>query len=706
MGLTPTTRSLAGSALAGLLVGAAFLLTLRSMDRTRDLWLQRTQLTQAIEVVNQGLSDLKDAETGQRGYLLTGNTAYLAPYERGRVQALESLHRFEGLAAAQALPPAMQAELESLMTEKLDELGHTVQLAREGHFNEALDLVKRGQGLLLMDHIRSVQGALSEALRHRRTEIDERLAAERWRFRRTLLLLGGLALLALLSGAWTIHRSNQLRSLTEHSLAASEARFRALAEHAPVGIFEIDARGQRSYFNNHLCVVAGIGLDEASTQGFRHRVHPDDITRVIAHWAEGQDRDKESHIEFRFVRPDGDIRWVESWAAALPPEDGGFSSYIGIVVDRTEQRLFEEVLRASEHRFRTLAEAAPVGIYEYDFARKRVYANEAHCRLAGVQRGEATRERLRASIHPEDRAAVIARVEDDMREGRSSELTYRLQHLDGTILWVQSWGTPIEDLLGQSVAYLIITQDITAMRAAQAEIQAKAEALESANKDLEAFAYSVSHDLRAPLRHIDGFVGLLRRALGDAMNDRARRHLDVISGSARQMGALIDDLLTFSRMGRTEIAKTDVDLTALVQRVREELAPDAVGRDIEWHVGPLPRVHADPALLRLVLVNLLSNAIKLTRGRNPARIELSSKLHEGEVSITLQDNGAGFDMRYANKLFGVFQRLHGQDEFEGTGIGLANVARIIHKHGGTVSAEGAVNQGATFTFTLPRPEIP
>lgn len=229
--------------------------------------------------------------------------------------------------------------------------------------------------------------------------------------------------------------------------------------------------------------------------------------------------------------------------------------------------------------------------------------------------------------------------------------------------------------------------------------------LEAANQELEAFSYSVSHDLRAPLRHIGGFTQLLVQT-EEGFSKQGRRYLDLITQAARQMEQLIDDLLDFSRNSRIEMHQTRVDLQGLVEKILQDLQPEMDGRKILWKKNPLPSAQGDPSLLRQVFSNLILNAVKYTRTRDVAEIEIGcAGKTETEIVIFVRDNGVGFDMKYADKLFGVFQRLHGPDEFEGTGIGLANVRRIIARHGGRTWAEARVNEGATFFFTL-RPSIP
>ncbi|MGO9952296.1 MAG: sensor histidine kinase [Dissulfurispiraceae bacterium] len=226
--------------------------------------------------------------------------------------------------------------------------------------------------------------------------------------------------------------------------------------------------------------------------------------------------------------------------------------------------------------------------------------------------------------------------------------------------------------------------------------------LVAANQELEAFSYSVSHDLRAPLRHISSYLELLTKEMDGEAGDRAKRYMSVIAGASNKMGLLIDDLLAFSRMGRKDMEKTIVDIPAIIKDVIRGMAPDIKGRDAEWEIGSLPNVYGDTSMLQLAIVNLISNATKYTAPCSKAKIEIGCKEEADEFIFFVKDNGVGFDMKYVDKLFGVFQRLHHSDEFEGTGIGLANVRRIISRHGGRTWAEGAVGQGAVFYFTIPK----
>lgn len=283
---------------------------------------------------------------------------------------------------------------------------------------------------------------------------------------------------------------------------------------------------------------------------------------------------------------------------------------------------------------------------------------------------------------------------------------------DGTFYWVDVTIVPFLDEQLKPHQYVAIRTDITKLKAAEERIYQqnvelerrvteRTAQLQKANEQLESFSYSVSHDLRTPLRHILGFVDLLQKEAGPLLSGRGLYQLTTISAAAKRMGNLIDDLLAFSRIGKSDLHKADVNLDQLVQETMKEA--DAKDRNIVWKIHPLPPVWADRALLRLGLVNLISNAVKFTSARAEAKIEIGCVAdNDTETVIFIRDNGAGFDPEYAHKLFGVFQRLHSQEEFEGTGIGLANVQRIIQHHGGRTWAEGVLNGVATFYFSIPK----
>jgi PAS domain S-box-containing protein len=297
-----------------------------------------------------------------------------------------------------------------------------------------------------------------------------------------------------------------------------------------------------------------------------------------------------------------------------------------------------------------------------------------------------------------------------LRAGRwEGEL--RKTKADGTQVVVASRWSLRRDEHDRPVAILETNNDITERKRREEEIrqlntdlERRGRELEASNKELEAFAYSTSHDLRAPLRHMAGYSELLQKHAASVLDEKSRRYVTMLLESAKRMGALIDDLLAFSRIGRAEARNTLVSLGQLVGEVVGEIQRETEGRRIVWRVGALPDLYGDRSMLRIALVNLISNAVKFTRTRAQAEIEIgcADNGDPGEVVVFVRDNGVGFDMRYVNKLFGVFQRLHRAEAFEGTGIGLATVQRIVARHGGRAWAEGVLDGGATFYFSAPR----
>ena len=386
--------------------------------------------------------------------------------------------------------------------------------------------------------------------------------------------------------------------------------------------------------------------------------------------------------------------------------------------DELEIKVYERTaeLRASEQKYRELIDLSPDPIFVWDKNLRCVLANAAAARLRGCTKQELIGLSGTDTYLPEERYLTEQRLEQ-ARSGAVLRFEREFLRKDNQIIPVE-----VSLSIAEGDNYQSVVRDISDRKRAEevlrrsheelevkvkertAELSKANEELQSVNKELEAFAYSVSHDLRAPVRHIAGFTELLQKQTEAALDDKGRRYISMILDSANRMGSLVDDLLAFSRIGRAETQKTTVKLEQLVKEIVDQVAPDTQGRNIQWQIGTLPICHGDPAMLRLVFANLISNALKFTRTRDQAEIQIDSVNHRpDEVGVFVKDNGVGFDMKYKDKLFGVFQRLHSQQAFEGTGIGLATVQRIIHRHGGHVWAESSVDKGAAFYVTLPNP---
>ena len=352
-------------------------------------------------------------------------------------------------------------------------------------------------------------------------------------------------------------------------------------------------------------------------------------------------------------------------------------------------------------------------IFVRDMSNVITYWNRGAQELYGWTAEEASGKRtheLLQTIFP----APLEEIDMELlRTGRwEGELVHTKS--DGTKVIVASRWALQQHKSGNPIAVLETNNDITERKRTEAEVRKLNEELEqrviertieleAVNKELEAFAYSISHDLRAPLRHMAGYAELLQKNASSSLDEKSRRYMTMILEAAKRMGDLIDDLLAFSRIGRAETNKTVVSLEQLVKEALNEVRPETDGRDIDWKIGALPNLYGDRSMLRLALVNLVSNAVKFSRKRQQPEIELGCvDGKENEIVVFIRDNGVGFDMKYVNKLFGVFQRLHRAEEFEGTGIGLATVQRIIHRHGGRVWADGLVDRGATFYFSVPK----
>jgi len=377
-----------------------------------------------------------------------------------------------------------------------------------------------------------------------------------------------------------------------------------------------------------------------------------------------------------------------------------------------ERKQAEDALQKNETLLNATQRLSKVGGWQFDVASGESFWTEELYRIHELP-ADSGIDHLQESLKcysPEDRPIIYDAFRGVAERGETYDLEFPFTTFKERSLWIRTTAQPVYEE-GKVVRVIGNLMDITDHKRAEEEIRRlnqeleqrvldRTAQLEAANQELEAFAYSVSHDLRAPLRHIDGFLELLQERT-TTLDEKSQHYMATVTSSARRLGVLIDDLLSFSRMGHNEMLKSQVDLDKLVQDVIQESKLEAEGRDIEWQIAPLPLVIGDRTMLRIVLVNLISNALKFTRSRKIAKIKIGCEMKdETEVIIFVRDNGAGFDMKYVDKLFGVFQRLHRQEDFEGTGIGLANVRRIINRHGGRTWAEGEVDHGATFYFSL------
>jgi len=380
-----------------------------------------------------------------------------------------------------------------------------------------------------------------------------------------------------------------------------------------------------------------------------------------------------------------------------------------------EHLLTMGMLRESEEKYRRIVDTANEGIWMLNKDIRTILVNDQMARMLGYQVEEMTGQPVEAFMFEED-VPDNRRKMDNRRQGIAEHYERRFRCKDGQTLWTLVSGTPVYDSEHHFNGTCGMLTDITERKRAEEKIHTlnieleqrvreRTAQLEAANEELEAFSFHVAHDLRAPLLHVEGFIEILQERIKEILDEKSQHYMAVISDSAKRMGMLIDDLLSFSRMGRQEMSRMQVDLGALVREVIREFEPETSGRAIHWRIANLPVVTGDRAMLRIVLVNLISNALKFTKLREQAEIEIGClPARETETTVFVRDNGVGFDMKYADKLFGVFQRLHKPEDFEGTGIGLANIRRIITRHGGTTWAEGKVDQGATVYFSLPLTE--
>jgi signal transduction histidine kinase len=581
-----TAAGFVAAIVAGAVVGLGSYYSLRRLQQDIDAR-YGTHLT--LMSLSRMLTHLTDAETGQRGYLITGDTAYLEPYHAALAGiGGDTVELRQAVSRAPTLALTLD-RLGPLITARLALLDSAIRVRRAGDAVRLRAIFATGRGRSIMDSIRVEIAAESRAAAERR---DARTALVRAGTRVTerVIFVSGVVTIILLGGAWfVIRRELAARARVERELRERERQLFQMLEAMPVGVFVADAAGHPYYANQTSRALLGKGIDAA-----------------------GND------------------------VGALPEV---YQAY----------RVGTDTLYPGDEQ--PLARA-----------------------LAG-QRSHATDIEIRRP----DRVVPL-----------------------------EVWAAPVLDGAGQVRFAIAAFGDVSEREAARRdieklslELEQQVEELQAANQEMESFSYSVSHDLRAPLRAIDGFSRILLEDHAAVLNEEMRRLLGVVRSNTQRMGRLIDDLLAFARTSRQEMRVAPVDMDALARAALDDLGLAGGGGHARVTVAELPPARGDATLLRQVWANLIGNAVKYSRGAAEPRVTIEGDAVDGVVQYRVRDNGVGFDMAYAGKLFGVFQRLHRTEEFEGTGVGLATVQRIVQRHGGRVWAESRVGEGATFFFTLP-----
>jgi len=723
-----------GIALAALLTSFMGFLSWRSAGKAAEDadWVAHTHA--AMATLATTLKDAVDVETGARGFAVTGEEAFLEPYQEGQTTVAQDLETLRQLIVG----PAQQWRLDLLeqqINARIETARRMVAERRETGAVPAKTLFLEGKRR--MDALRAT---VAEMQAEESKLLDQRSVRTQEARRSTKIItsagtLMGVALL-LLAGfriGREINNSTRMRG----QLKAFNADLEKRVEERTAALHE--SREQyRVLFDE---MLMGFALFEPI---YDETGKPCDFRYLEVNQAHethcGLGRDRVIGKTIREVLPTLEPVWIETYGKlAITGESIHFDSYaesigrwLELTVFRTcknqvavtfagitNRKRAEESSRESEERFQKVMENMTEGLVLSDLEGRLLYWNRVALEMHGFGSAEDLRRPLsevvqRFELSTQDGAVIPIDQWPMPRIYRGDHLCdyqLRVRRLDVDWERVFSYsGTTFLDSAGKRVAFVTIS-DITERKRAEEEIrklndeleqriQRRTAELQAANKELEAFTYSVSHDLRAPLRHIGGFSKMLVEEFGSTLDPTAQHYLERIQSGTQKMGVLVDELLNLARVGRHALNLQPTRLNAIVAEVVAILQPDSEGRQVEWIIADLPAVECDPVLVKQVFQNLLANALKFTRPRAHAVVEVSHKEDDGQLVFMVRDNGIGFSMKYVDQLFGVFQRLHRSEDFEGTGIGLATVQRIVQRHGGRAWAEAESDKGAAFHFTL------
>lgn len=533
------------------------------------------------------------------------------------------------------------------------------------------------------------------------TNLAEAFWLNTWHLITQLVVVGAIALMQ--------SRNRQLQE-AGRQIRLGQQHFLDTFEHAASGITHVDISGRLLRANQTFCRIVGYSKDELAHLSFQDITVPEDIGPDLRMLDETLAGTRPSYtLEKRYRHKDGHIVWVQLTVALVRTPAGAPDYLISVVQDLSAQKAAEEALRTSQNLMNQAQKLANIGAWQADLATGRIGSITKSESFLSFPSNEYGISDMLAMIHPDDRPRVMALWPRALKGEAHYEIEYRVV-LDGREYWHAVKAEFERDAQGRAVRALGVTQDVTERKGIELEFQQlnatleqrirdRTRALRDAYDELESYSYAVAHDLRSPLRIINGFAQALQED-NPALDTASQDHLGRIMGASKKMGELIDGLLKLSQYARGEVQRQNVNLSAIAARIFEELAVAEPRRAVEWEIEPNLLVQADPALIEALMQNLLNNAWKYTAAVPLARIRVFSREAGGVREYCVGDNGAGFDMARAGKLFQPFQRLHQPHEFSGLGIGLATARRIVQRHGGVLRAESQPGQGATFSFTL------
>jgi PAS domain S-box-containing protein len=511
---------------------------------------------------------------------------------------------------------------------------------------------------------------------------------------------------------WRQIENSERRKATE-DLLASEERYRRAVDNIRVAVYSAlpDDLWTTVLASDKIEDITGFSAKEILSNAdlYSRIIHPDDRERVWAALQENRKNKTRFHLEYRIVDRSGNVKWIQDEATPVLDEKGGLIRIDGFIEDITEKRGLLEILQTTEERFKLAQSAAGIGIWDWNIVSGGLLWSDDVEPIFGFEKGmfEKTYEAFLRSIHPEDRKMVEDSVADCVDKSIPYDIEHRIVWPDGSIHWVSEKGKVFRDPNGKPIRMLGVVQDITRQKLIQQEVydlnrdlERRTAELAEANKGLEGFAYSASHDLRAPLRRIDGFSEMLLRSHSKCLDKEGQEYLGRIRSSVKNMDSLIEGMLRLSRLTTADLSVKKVDISGLARSTVHHLKATDPDRKVETSIQNGLFVWGDPDLLSIAVENLIGNSWKFTRKCPDAKIEFGSESVDGHKTYYVRDNGVGFDKSRADRMFLPFQRMHSDSEYEGHGIGLALVARVVSRHNGKIWAVSEPDKGATFFFTL------